>query len=90
MSHENVTPIRSGGGLSPKLVEHIQRVRNMVFQAQSITQVAAAAAVSETPADDTATETTLELAAEILDRVADMLDPINLARAGTDAEVNHG
>ena len=73
--------------LPPQVVERLREARDLVFQAQSIAEVAAAAAVAETPADEHSTETTLRLAAEILDKVAGLIEPGYLARAAADAEV---
>lgn len=90
MANDNVTSMkakRSASSLSPKTVERLQEARGIVFQAQSIAQVAAAAAVSEMPADEHATETTLRLVATLLDKVAALIEPGDLA---LEAEVSHG
>jgi hypothetical protein len=65
------------------VVERLEQAREMVFQAHSIAAVAAAAAVSEMPADEHCTETTLRHVAELLDKAAAMLDPINLTRVAS-------
>jgi hypothetical protein len=64
--------------LNPRVAERIDAARVSLFRAQSIVSVAAAASMSETPADRFATESSLRYVAEILSDVADMLDPIEL------------
>jgi uncharacterized protein YbaP (TraB family) len=90
MSIAKVTPIngRQPGSLSPKILERIERARGLVFEAHSIAAVAAAAAVSEMPADEHCTETTLRLVATMLDKVAALIEPVDLAQTGIDPEVS--
>lgn len=93
MTVNSVTSIKGGkrlAALPPHVVERLREARDMVFQAQSIAQVASAAAVAETPADEHATETTLRVVANILDKVAGLIEPGYLASAAADAEANHG
>jgi hypothetical protein len=72
--------------LGAKVVNRIEETRRVIFDAHSIAAVAAAAAVSEMPADEHCTETTLRLVATMLDKAASMIDPMTIARL-TDAEV---
>lgn len=95
MSAANVRPIKSArgaaaGSLPAKVIERIDEARVMIFQAHSIAAVAAAAAVSEMPADEHCTETTLRLLSRMLDKVAALIEPGDLARAATDLEVSNG
>ena len=64
--------------LSTKVAERIDTARDILFRAQTIASVAAAASTSETPAHNHATESTLRYVAEILSEVVDILDPTNL------------
>jgi hypothetical protein len=72
--------------LGTKVVNRLEDTRRVIFDAHSIAAVAAAAAVSEMPADEHCTETTLNLVAVMLDKAAAMIDPMSIARL-TDTEV---
>jgi len=66
--------------LSAAVIERISEARDRIFDAHSIAAAAAAAAVSEMPANEHCTETTLHLLSDMLDEVAAMIDPTALAQ----------
>jgi hypothetical protein len=74
-------PRPSGASVKAKAVERqIEKARNVIFQAQSIAAVAAAAAVSEMPANRHCTKDTLSFVFELLDKAAALLDPATMGR----------
>ncbi len=60
--------------LSPKVAERIEAVRQILFRAVAIVQVAGSAATCEHPVDGIFTESTLRYVAEILDHANNELD----------------
>jgi hypothetical protein len=80
----NITPIRPD--LAPPSVVPIdpmlaviearaEEIRELIFQAEAILNVAAAAARSEMPADEWSTQNTLKAAVRLLDDAAGRLEP---------------
>jgi hypothetical protein len=63
----------------------------MIFQAQSIAAVTAAAALSEAPAHRHCMRDALRLVVELLDKAAGRLDPVAIGRVLANAdELSHG
>lgn len=88
---KNITPIRPD--LAPPLVapidpmlaiieERAEETRELIFQAQAILNVAAAAARSEMPADEWSTQNTLKTAVRLLDDAAGRLEPGAITQEG--------
>ena len=84
MDDEKITPIRSD--LAPKplvtinptlaaIEERAEEIRELIFQAMAIVDVAASAARSEIPADPWSTEKTLKAVEKLLDDAAARLEP---------------
>jgi hypothetical protein len=95
MSAAKAQPIRTpaaaaSGSLSAAVRKRIEEARNLIFEAHSIAAVLAAAAVSQMPANEECTETTLRLVSTMLDEVAAMIDPTALAQIATKSEVSNG
>lgn len=70
------------------IIKRIEEARDLVFQAQSIAEVASAAAVSEHLLDEESMSTTLKVVAKMLDNVAAIIDPcyFDHLKTGTDGE----
>lgn len=93
MDDEKVTPIRPGLAPAPPPADHMltvieeraEEIRELIFQAQAILNVAAAAARSEIPADPWSTQNTLKAAVRLLDDAAGRLEPGAITQ-----EVKHG
>jgi hypothetical protein len=96
MADEKITPIRAD--LAPPTLppdgppiqvieERAEEIRELIFQAMAILNVAAAAARSEVPADGWSTQNTLKAAAKLLDDAAGQLEPGVITDK---AEVAHG
>ena len=74
-----------------KVERHIEKARNVIFQAQSIAAVAAAAAVSDVPANKHCTKDVLWVVFDLLDKSAAMLDSAAIGRVLADEhELSHG
>jgi hypothetical protein len=95
MSDNVVTPIRQDVAvIAPKrkprptratakaerVERHIEKACGMIFQAQSIAAVTAAAALSEAPADRHCMRDAMELVVELLNKAAGRLDPVVIGR----------
>lgn len=73
MSDQTVTPIRPD--LAPLIEARAEAIRELLFQAQAIVNVAAAAAKSYVPADDWSTRNTLKAVSKLLDDATGLLEP---------------
>ena len=77
MAEDDPSTARPQLYLDEEIAERIDSARQIIFVAQSIAAVAAAAAISELP-DHVSAQYALHHAATILNDAADMLDPSNL------------
>jgi hypothetical protein len=69
-----------------KIERHIEKARDVIFQAQSIAAVAAAAAISDIPADRHCTKDVLWVVVELLDKAAGRLDPVAIGQVLANAD----
>ena len=93
MSAAKVTPIKAklDVRLSPTVVvEQIEAARTLVFDAQAITAVTAAAVISDMTLDEYFTSRTLRHVSDMLGKVANLIEPDELVRVAADSEVSNG
>lgn len=91
MSATKVTPINvTPATLSATVLEQIEAARTIVFDAQAITTVTAAAVISEMIMDEHCTSRALRLVSSMLGKVAKLIESYELVQVAADSAVSNG